>query len=77
MGSKGSKPRKPQHSQHLPKVGSAPENERLQHAERHAVVDNMSFGGRSGKKSGVVIGTIAVIFVIGAIGGLILLVALR
>ena len=76
MGSKGSKPRKPQHSQHLPKVGSAPENERLQHAERRAVVDNMSFGGRSGK-SGVLIGTIAVIFVIGAIGGLILLVALR
>jgi hypothetical protein len=76
MGSKGSKPRKNSHSQHLPKVGSAPENERLQHAERRAVVDNMSLGGRSGK-SGVVIGTIAVILVVGAILGLILLTALR
>ena len=37
MGSSGSKPRKPDHSQHLPKVGTATENERLLHEEREAV----------------------------------------
>ncbi|MGH8976699.1 MAG: hypothetical protein ACRDV7_01395 [Acidimicrobiia bacterium] len=45
MGSKGSKPRKPSHSQHLPKVGTAPEVERELHAEQHGVVEAVGLGG--------------------------------
>ena len=41
MGSKGSKPRKPKHSQHLPKAGTRPSNERLLHEERQAVFDTV------------------------------------
>ncbi|HEY7438041.1 MAG TPA: hypothetical protein VIC35_01465 [Acidimicrobiia bacterium] len=47
MGSKGRKPRKPSHSQHLPKVGTAAENTRLQHEERSAVADVMGLGNAS------------------------------
>jgi hypothetical protein len=78
MGSKGSKPRKPQHSQHLPKVGTPQENAHEQKAARHAVAENMSFGGRSDRSgTNVAVGIVAIVLVIGAIGGLILLVALR
>ena len=45
MGSKGSKPRKPSHSQHLPKVGTATENARLQREERAAIGDVMGISG--------------------------------
>jgi hypothetical protein len=44
VGSKGSKPRKPSHSRHLPKVGTATDNERLQREERAAIADTMGFG---------------------------------
>jgi hypothetical protein len=69
MGSKGSKPRKPKHSQHLPKVGTSTENERLLHEERSAVLDQMGVGGASpAVKVGMTV--IAVILVVGAILGL-------
>ena len=45
VGSKGSKPRKPRRSQHLPKVGTATENQRALHEERAAVFDNVGLGG--------------------------------
>ena len=45
VGSKGSKPRKAEHSQHLPKVGTAPNNDRLLHDERRAVFDAVGAGG--------------------------------
>jgi hypothetical protein len=70
MGSNRSKPRKkhgkPQQHQHLPKVGTATENQRLQHAEREAVLDNMGMGGAS-KTTRMVLGIIAVVIVVGAI----------
>ena len=80
MGSKGSKPRKkhgkPQQHQHLPKVGTATENARLQHAEREAVLDNMGLGGAS-STTRTVLGIIAVLVVIGAILALIAWVTFR
>lgn len=60
MGSKGSKPRKPSHSQHLPKVGTATENARLQAEERRAIGEVMGFGdGRAAQ----IVGIIAVVVV--------------
>jgi hypothetical protein len=44
MGSKGSKPRKPSHSQHLPKVGTASDTEHVLHEERRAVVEAVGLG---------------------------------
>jgi hypothetical protein len=73
MGSKGKKARKPKHSQHLPKVGSATENQRLQHEEREAVLGQM--GARnmsSGAKSAVT--AVVVVLVAAAILGLMLIV---
>jgi len=66
VGSKGKKPRKPSHSQHLPKVGSAGENARLQHEERSAVADVMGLGGASSatKTAIVIIGGIIFVFAI-------------
>jgi len=61
MGSKGSKPRKPKHSQHLPKVGTATENERLLHDEQHAVLDQM---GMRNAPSGVKVAVTAVIVIL-------------
>lgn len=64
MGSSGSKPRKPSHSQHLPKVGTAEaEARREQAAERAAIGDVMGISG----------GAVRWILIIGAIlivGGL-------
>jgi hypothetical protein len=62
MGSKGSKPRKPKHSQHLPKVGTTTENERLLHEERHAIGDVMGLGSSPVLRA-VVIGIVALLFV--------------
>ncbi len=76
MGSKGSKPRKPSHSQHLPKVGSPEENQKALHEEQEAVLGQ--FGLRhasSGTK--VVVGTVVTLLVIGAILGLLLLIVFR
>jgi hypothetical protein len=58
VGSKGSKARKPSHSQHLPKVGTATENRRLQRAERHAVGEQL---GGTGMPAGFAIGLVLVI----------------
>ena len=78
MGSNKSRPRKkkgaqhPQHPQHLPKVGSATENERLLHEEQHAVLDQMGLG-RSGSGTRTLATVIIVIFAVGAVLGLTLL----
>jgi hypothetical protein len=47
MGRKGNKQRKPEHSRHLPKVGTATENEWALHEEREAVLDQMGVGNAS------------------------------
>lgn len=76
MGSKGSKPRKPKHSQHLPKVGSATEDERLLHEEREAVLAQMGVGNApSGVKVGVT--AVVVILIVAALLGLTLLIVFR
>jgi hypothetical protein len=64
VGSKGSKPRKPSHSQHLAKVGTKTENERLQRAERHAVADNVGISGMSSGLSVVLTLILAALFVL-------------
>ena len=61
MGSKGRKARKPAHSQHLPKVGTAMENDRLQHEERQAVLGQM---GMRNAPSGVKVAGTAVIVIL-------------
>ena len=66
MGSKGAKPRKPGHSQHLPKVGTATENERALHEEREAVLDNIGLAG-VGYWTKVVVAAIAVLIGVGAV----------
>jgi hypothetical protein len=66
MGRQGSKPRKPRRSQHLPKVGTATENERALHGEREAVLDNMGLGS-TGRGAKVILATIAVLIVVVAI----------
>lgn len=72
VGSKGSKPRKPTHSQHLPKAGSKTDNERLMHEEHQAIMDTMGMGG-AGKGSKAVIWTVGAVLLIGALAGLIIL----
>lgn len=60
MGSKGKKPRKPSHSQHLPKAGTKTDNARLLHEEHQAIGDTMGLGGASK-------GTRSTVYVVGAI----------
>ena len=73
MGSKGDKPRNPKHSQHLPKVGSAIENERLLHEEREAVLGQMGMrNAPSGVK--IAITAVVVILIVAAILALLLIV---
>jgi hypothetical protein len=79
MGSSGSKPRKKKsHSspQHLPKVGTATENERLLHEEQHAVASQMGLGNAS---SGVktIAFVVIILIVVSAILGLLLLTTWR
>jgi hypothetical protein len=80
MGSNKSKPRKKKggqsHPQHLPKVGSAAENQRLLHEEQHAVMDQMGFG-RAGTGTKTLITVIVVVMVVGALLGLTLLTVFR
>ncbi|MSO37048.1 MAG: hypothetical protein EXQ69_02225 [Acidimicrobiia bacterium] len=72
MGSKGSKPRKPTHSQHLPKVGTSTESERLIHEEHQAILDTMGLGNApSWLKSAFWI--LGLLMFVGAILGLIYL----
>ena len=65
MGSKGSKPRKPSHSQHLPKVGSSTENQRLQRDERRAIGEVMGLGDGAGAR--ILVGISIVVVVIALI----------
>ena len=77
MGSSRSKPRKKQaHPQHLPKVGTPAENQRLQHAEREAVLDNVGLRGASPVMR-IVVGVIVVLMIVGAIFGLLALTIFR
>jgi hypothetical protein len=72
MGSKGSKPRKPRHSQHLPKVGTATENQRALHEERAAVFDNIGLGG-VGSWTRIVLAVLALLIVVVAIAAFVAL----
>ena len=67
MGSSGSKPRKKKSGkqpQHLPKVGTATENQRLLHEEQHAVAAQMGLGGAGAGTQKLVMIVIGVILVI-------------
>jgi hypothetical protein len=75
MGSSGSKPRKKKksqgkanHSQHLPKVGTATENERLLHEEQHAVASQMGMGNMSSSTKTIVMGVVIFIVVVAILG---------
>jgi hypothetical protein len=73
MGSSGSKPRKKKKSQgnrpqHLPKVGTATENERLLHEEQHAVAAQMGMGNASSSTKTIVMGVVIFIVVIAILG---------
>jgi hypothetical protein len=76
MGSNKSKPRKRKKGshqpQHLPKVGTATENERLLHEEQHAVLDQMGLG-RAGSGTRTLLTVVIVLLVVGAVLGLTLL----
>jgi hypothetical protein len=72
VGSKGSKPRKPKHSQHLPKAGTKADNERLLHEEHQAIMDTMGMGG-AGTGSRAVVWTVGALLLFGALAGLIIL----
>jgi hypothetical protein len=79
MGSSGQKSRKGKKKnppQHLAKVGTPTENERLQHAEREAVLENMGMGGASSAMR-VVIWVVIALLVGGAICALLLLTVFR
>ena len=76
MGSNTSKPRKrkkgAQHPQHLPKVGTATENERLLHEEQHAVMSQMGLG-HAGSGTRTLATVLIVVLAVGAVLGLTLL----
>ncbi|MBM3672854.1 MAG: hypothetical protein FJW86_11835 [Actinobacteria bacterium] len=72
MGSKGQKPRKGKHPQHLPKVGTATENERLLHEERSAILDTMGMGGAPAWLK-TAIAVIGILLLVGAILALVVL----
>ena len=76
MGSKGQKARKPDHEQHLPKVGSATENERLLHEEQEAVLGQMGLRNAPSIVK-VAVTAIVVVLVVGAIVGLGLYIVFR
>jgi hypothetical protein len=76
MGSKGNKARKPDHSQHLPKVGTATENEHLLHEEQQAVLGQMGVrNAPAGVK--VAVTALVVVLIVGAIVGLGLFIVFR
>jgi len=75
MGRANQKPRKGTQHQHLPKVGSAPDNAHLQHAEREAVLGNMGMSGLSGWMRVALI-AVVVLIVIGGIYALLVLTVL-
>ena len=75
VGSKGKKPRKPSHSQHLPKVGTKTEEERMMHEEHQAILDTMGMGGL-GKGGRSVVWIVGILMLVAAIVALIILVAI-
>lgn len=76
MGSNKSKPRKRKKGahqpQHLPKVGTKTENERLLHEEQHAVMSQMGLGN-AGSGTRTVATIVIVLLVVGALLGLTML----
>ena len=72
VGSKGKKPRKPSHSQHLPKVGTRTEEQRMMHEEHDAILDTMGMGGL-GKGGRSVVWIVGAVMLAAAIVGLVIL----
>jgi hypothetical protein len=72
VGSKGKKPRKPSHSQHLPKVGTRTEEQRMMHEEHEAILDTMGMGGL-GKGGRGVVWLVGAVMLAAAIVGLVIL----
>ncbi len=66
MGSRGKKPRKPQHSQHLPKTGTKPDTQRLMHEEHEAMLDTFGMGNAN-KGTRTVVWVVGAILLVGAI----------
>jgi hypothetical protein len=65
VGSKGSKPRKPSHSQHLDKVGTHADARYEQHEEREAILDVMGLQGMAPWLKTTIVVVIALLFVAG------------
>jgi hypothetical protein len=65
VGSKGSKPRKPSHSQHLNKVGTQTDARYEQHEEREAVLDVMGIQGMAPWLKTTIVVVAALLFVAG------------
>ncbi|MGZ4737195.1 MAG: hypothetical protein ACXV8R_16465 [Acidimicrobiia bacterium] len=76
MGSKGKKPRKPQHSQHLPKAGTKPDTQRLMHEEHCAILDTMGMG-HAGKGSRAAVWIVGALLLIAAILALVIFTVVR
>ncbi len=72
MGSKGKKPRKPQHSQHLPKAGTRPDTERLMHEEHGAILDTFGMGN-AGKGARTTVWVIGGVLLAAAVVALVIL----
>jgi len=72
VGSKGKKPRKPSHSQHLPKAGTKTDTQHLMHEEHQAMLDTMGLGG-AGKGTRGVVWVVGALLLVGAIVGLVIL----
>jgi hypothetical protein len=72
MGSSGSKPRKKKSQgnqpQHLPKVGTATENERLLHDEQHAVAAQMGLGDASRTTKTIIFAVVIVVVAVTILG---------
>jgi hypothetical protein len=76
VGSKGKKPRKPRHSQHLPKAGTKTDNARLLHEEHGAIGDTMGLGHASKGAKGTVYVVGAILLIAAVIAFIVLTVAL-
>ncbi len=69
MGSSGNKPRKKKkQQQHLPKVGTKTENERLLHEEQHAVAAQMGMGNASSTTKTIIFAIVILIVVVTILG---------
>ena len=65
VGSKGSKPRKPSHSQHLNKVGTHADARYEQHEEREAIEDVMGLQGLAPWLKMTIVVVAALLFIAG------------